>query len=544
MALMTRAKGDIAHHRDDLREPLHARAGARPARRAHPARRRDGDRRGRRAAARRAGDGDGSARLGVAGDRRASRPRARRSSIASITSTAASSGWRRSSAPAGPTSPGSWADPMTAAADRLKLIALDREGLDVISAHAQNTCVKRADMVWLPKQRRFVVAGMRYDWVRAQAGPAERVSSVLRFDRVLKVSHLGLGDADEEATLNLLARHVPEDRSARRHDHARLRRRRACAPRRRMRGGRASRHGASRAGRRAAPATRCRIPADGLTERDRRGFMAVELDRRSPDFEARFAALLGAKRESAADVDAAVAAIIDDVRARGDAALAEYSLRLRPGRHRRARACEIGAAEIDAAVAACDAEALEGARTRARARDRLSRAPEAGGRPLHRRARGRTRLALAADRRGRPLCARRRGELSLLGADERRAGEGRGLPARSRWSCRRRTATSIRWCWRRRASPASTRSTASAARRRSRRSPTAPRPSRPSPRSSGPGNAYVAAAKRRVFGVVGIDMIAGPVRGGRSSPTAAPIRASSPPTCSPRPSTTRRRSRS
>ena len=26
----------------------------------------------------------------------------------------------------------------------------------------------------------------------------------------------------------------------------------------------------------------------------------------------------------------------------------------------------------------------------------------------------------------------------------------------------------------------------------------------------GPGNAYVAAAKRRVFGVVGIDMVAGP----------------------------------
>ncbi len=29
----------------------------------------------------------------------------------------------------------------------------------------------------------------------------------------------------------------------------------------------------------------------------------------------------------------------------------------------------------------------------------------------------------------------------------------------------------------------------------------------------GPGNAYVAAAKRLVFGKVGIDMIAGPVRG-------------------------------
>ncbi len=93
---------------------------------------------------------------------------------------------------------------MTADAGRLKLIALEREGLDVISAHAQNTCVKRADMVWLPSQRRFVVAGMRYDWVAAKTGRAERVSSVLRFDRVLKVSRLGLGDADMETTLNLI----------------------------------------------------------------------------------------------------------------------------------------------------------------------------------------------------------------------------------------------------------------------------------------------------------------------------------------------------
>src|SRR5215472_12889018 len=94
---------------------------------------------------------------------------------------------------------------MTARAQALKLIALDREGLGVISAHVQNTCVKRTEMTWLPRQRRFVVAGMRYDWVGAKTGPAERVASVLRFDRVLKVSHLGLRHVDPEATLNLLA---------------------------------------------------------------------------------------------------------------------------------------------------------------------------------------------------------------------------------------------------------------------------------------------------------------------------------------------------
>jgi hypothetical protein len=88
---------------------------------------------------------------------------------------------------------------------RLKLIALDGEGLGVISAHAQNTCVKRSDMAWLPKQRRFVVAGMRYDWVGAKTGPAERVASVLRFDRVSRVSHIGLRDKKPDGVLNLLA---------------------------------------------------------------------------------------------------------------------------------------------------------------------------------------------------------------------------------------------------------------------------------------------------------------------------------------------------
>jgi hypothetical protein len=94
---------------------------------------------------------------------------------------------------------------MAVRAQALKLIALDREGLGVISAHVQNTCVKWTDMAWLPSQRRFVVGGMRYDWVGAKTGPAERVASVLRFDRVLKVSHLGLKRMDPEATLNLLA---------------------------------------------------------------------------------------------------------------------------------------------------------------------------------------------------------------------------------------------------------------------------------------------------------------------------------------------------
>ncbi len=88
-----------------------------------------------------------------------------------------------------------------------------------------------------------------------------------------------------------------------------------------------------------------------------------------PDFEARFVALLGAKREDSPDVDAVVAAIIADVRSRGDAAVIEMTARfdrlnLSPETMR------FSAAEIDSACAAVsseDAAALELAATRIRA---------------------------------------------------------------------------------------------------------------------------------------------------------------------------------
>lgn len=88
-----------------------------------------------------------------------------------------------------------------------------------------------------------------------------------------------------------------------------------------------------------------------------------------PDFETAFTELLGMKRESDADVDAAVAAIIADVRARGDAALIEYTARfdrltLTP------ETLAFSKEEIDAAIAtvpAVEREALELAAARIRA---------------------------------------------------------------------------------------------------------------------------------------------------------------------------------
>ena len=55
--------------------------------------------------------------------------------------------------------------------------------------------------------------------------------------------------------------------------------------------------------------------------------MPLTLATRDPDFNEAFGRLLEAKREAAADVDAAVAQIIDDVARRGDEALVEYTRR-------------------------------------------------------------------------------------------------------------------------------------------------------------------------------------------------------------------------
>ena len=55
--------------------------------------------------------------------------------------------------------------------------------------------------------------------------------------------------------------------------------------------------------------------------------MPVFLSTTDADFDARFQALLGMKREQAEDVDQAVTAIIAEVRARGDAALTELTAR-------------------------------------------------------------------------------------------------------------------------------------------------------------------------------------------------------------------------
>ena len=96
--------------------------------------------------------------------------------------------------------------------------------------------------------------------------------------------------------------------------------------------------------------------------------MPLRLDSQSPDFADRFRAFLGVKREAAQDVEQAVRAIIAEVAARGDAALKELTLKFD-----RVELDKVGlrvtAAEIDAAEKHCDPAALDALKL---ARDRIT----------------------------------------------------------------------------------------------------------------------------------------------------------------------------
>ncbi|MBI4183206.1 MAG: histidinol dehydrogenase [Proteobacteria bacterium] len=236
--------------------------------------------------------------------------------------------------------------------------------------------------------------------------------------------------------------------------------------------------------------------------------MAVRLSTADPGFEAAFRALVVARRGLEADVDAAVAAIIAEVRAQGDSALIEYTRRfdrlsLTPAELR------LGEAEIEAAAAGVDrqtraaldlaARRIEDYHRRQMPQDERWRDAEGvelgwrftpvgavglyvpGGTAAYpstvlmnaipARVAGVPRLAMtvpAPDGRLNPLvlaAAKVAGVLEIY-----RIGGAQAIAALAFG-----TATIA-----------------------------------PVDKIVGPGNVYVAAAKRRVFGTVGIDMIAGP----------------------------------
>src|SRR6202521_6288057 len=92
--------------------------------------------------------------------------------------------------------------------DQLKFIALDRDDLEVVSAHLQDAIVKVADVLWRPSEKRIVIALNRFDWTCANGSEREfrRCRAALRFDRVLACKcNKCVDPAGKQAVLNLLA---------------------------------------------------------------------------------------------------------------------------------------------------------------------------------------------------------------------------------------------------------------------------------------------------------------------------------------------------
>ena len=85
--------------------------------------------------------------------------------------------------------------------------------------------------------------------------------------------------------------------------------------------------------------------------------MPLRLDAQAPDFADRFRAFLDVKREASPDVEATVRAIIADVAERGDAALIDYTRKF-DRIDLTTVGLRVGAAEIEAAEKACDPQAL------------------------------------------------------------------------------------------------------------------------------------------------------------------------------------------
>ncbi|MBS3648462.1 DUF2948 family protein [Pseudaminobacter sp. 19-2017] len=92
--------------------------------------------------------------------------------------------------------------------DLLKLVALDEQDLNIVSAHVQDAIIRTGDLRFMPHERRFVVPMNRFAW-ETQKGffkpTPQRRNSVLHFERVVSAKSAGLAKDKPEEVLELLA---------------------------------------------------------------------------------------------------------------------------------------------------------------------------------------------------------------------------------------------------------------------------------------------------------------------------------------------------
>jgi hypothetical protein len=89
----------------------------------------------------------------------------------------------------------------------LKLVALDRDDLEVVSTHLQDATLSVGDVHWRPTEKRLVISLARFDWEGSlsEAAQFQRRRTALRFERVNSIKCRNVDCRDRQAMLNLLA---------------------------------------------------------------------------------------------------------------------------------------------------------------------------------------------------------------------------------------------------------------------------------------------------------------------------------------------------
>ena len=92
--------------------------------------------------------------------------------------------------------------------DLLKLLALDEEDLNIVSAHVQDAVMKVGDLDFVAATNQFVVPMYRFAWEKeaSERRPQpERRNAMLHFDRVLSAKLAGISRDKPDEVLSLLA---------------------------------------------------------------------------------------------------------------------------------------------------------------------------------------------------------------------------------------------------------------------------------------------------------------------------------------------------
>ena len=90
----------------------------------------------------------------------------------------------------------------------LRLVALDEQDLQIISAHVQDAVTKVGDLQYNAAEKQLVIPINRYAWEKKRrlfSRRGERRRSVLHFNRVLGVRTSGIDRTKPDDVLSLLA---------------------------------------------------------------------------------------------------------------------------------------------------------------------------------------------------------------------------------------------------------------------------------------------------------------------------------------------------